>query len=311
MELKISAVICTHNRSEYLKNAIQSLINQNIPKERYEIIVVDNRSDDNTKEIVEQFSKDNTVRYLFEPDLGLCSARNTGWQNARGKYIAYLDDDAIAGPEWLGKIVEVFETVDPRPGCVGGKVDPVWEEKRPEWLSDRLFEVLAIVNWSDTPHAIKNVDKEWLVGTNIAIPRETIEDIGGFSPRLDRSGGTLLSNGDTFLERQIVQQGYSVYYHPDILVNHYVVKSRLTQSWFIRRYYWQGISNALMQLIEEKHSGFERVRMAAQKAFHFLRSPGNIRILWVKTLDPNEFTNKCLTYYRLGEIFGLLKGTDQ
>jgi hypothetical protein len=74
----------------------------------------------------------------------------------RGKiYIAFLDDGAVAGPEWLGKIAEVFETVNPRPGCEGGKVDPVWEEKKPEWLSDRLFEVLAIINWSDTSMQLK------------------------------------------------------------------------------------------------------------------------------------------------------------
>src|SRR3990172_11341947 len=109
MSIITSAIICTHNRAEYLTKAIQSLVGQSISKDRYEIIVVDNCSTDFTKEVVERFSSKNYIRYIYEPTLGANYARNTGWRNARGKYVAYLDDDTVACHIWLDKILEVFE----------------------------------------------------------------------------------------------------------------------------------------------------------------------------------------------------------
>ncbi|MBV8883192.1 MAG: glycosyltransferase family 2 protein, partial [Chroococcidiopsidaceae cyanobacterium CP_BM_RX_35] len=186
MNVLISAIICTHNRANYLAKAIQSLVEQSIPNEYYEIIIVDNCSMDITKDVVEKFSKYITIRYVYESMLGLCYARNTGWHNAKGKYVAYLDDDAIACSHWLEKIIEVFGAVTPRPGCVGGMVKPIWEASRPSWLSDELAPSLTVIDWSDTPHVILNLSKQWLVGANIAFPREVLEQTGGFVSGLGR-----------------------------------------------------------------------------------------------------------------------------
>jgi len=106
---RISAIIITHNRVEYLIKAIQSLLHQSLPKDQYEIIVVDNCSTDHTRETVEKLSANNKVRYVFEPELGSSKSRNTGLQHARGTYVAFLDDDVITCPDWLEKILHVFE----------------------------------------------------------------------------------------------------------------------------------------------------------------------------------------------------------
>ncbi|MEE8471432.1 MAG: glycosyltransferase family A protein [Dehalococcoidia bacterium] len=98
MSIRVSAIICTHNRSDYLRQAIQSLADQTLPTEQYEVIVVDNGSTDNTRAVVEGFDHIANLRYVYEPILGLSQARNTGWQNARGEYIAFMDDDAIGYP---------------------------------------------------------------------------------------------------------------------------------------------------------------------------------------------------------------------
>ena len=250
-DILISAVICTHNRAQYLTKAIQSLIDQHTPKDKYEILIVDNCSTDATREVVEKFSSEGNIRYIYESTLGLSYARNTGWANARGKYTAYLDDDAIACPVWLDKILEVFETVTPRPGCVGGKTEPLWEAPRPKWLSDELVTALTVIDWFDTPHVLRDLSRTWLVGANIAFPTEILERVGGFTSGLDRAGKKLLSSGDVFLEKQILKAGYPCFYHPEIAVSHHIQRSRLEKRWFIRRYYWQGVSDAAMQLLDE------------------------------------------------------------
>lgn len=306
MSILISIVIPTYNRAKYLTKAIQSLVDQNMPKDIYEIIVVDNCSTDPTKEVVKQFSSMGNIVYIYEPTLGAPRARNTGWYNARGKYVAYLDDDAIAYPTWLDKIVEVFETVTPRPGCVGGRVEPIWEASRPIWLSDSLLHGLAIINWSDTPHFLSDLSQEWLVSVNMAFPVEILKRLGGFTPSLDRVGSNLLSSGEVFLEKKIIETGYSCFYHPDVAVKHHIVKSRLNKSWFIRRYYWQGISDAAMQLIEETLSKMERTQLAIAMALRLLQSPRNLMNLIQSRNDPKQFTEKCFTLIKVGHIVGLL-----
>jgi glycosyltransferase involved in cell wall biosynthesis len=306
MSIEISAVICTHNRAQYLAKALQSLFDQTLPRSRYEIIVVDNCSNDSTREIIEQFSAKEGIKYIYESGLGLSFARNTGWRNARGSYVAYLDDDALASPFWLEKMLEVFETVIPRPGCVGGRVAPLWEAARPEWLSDEIITSLTVIDWSDEPHVLRDIDREWLVGANIAFPLKVLEGAGGFVTGLDRSGDKLLSGGDVFLQKQIVQRGLSCFYHPEIVVSHLVPSSRLRKPWFIQRYYWQGISDAAMQIVRDKPTRAERLRLAASRAARLLHSPGDMASLIMPTNDPARFTRKCFSLIAVGHILGLL-----
>jgi glycosyltransferase involved in cell wall biosynthesis len=91
---QISAIICTHNREEYLGAAIDSLLEQDFYS--YEVIVVDNASSDRTREIVEERLSNPRLNYVYEPVTGLSVARNTGAKEARAPILAYLDDDAVA-----------------------------------------------------------------------------------------------------------------------------------------------------------------------------------------------------------------------
>ncbi len=305
MSILISVVICTHNRSQYLKKALQSLIDQQFPPENYEIIVVDNCSTDATKNVVEQFAREN-LRYVYETRLGLSYARNTGWQKAQGEYVAYLDDDAIACRLWLSTIVDVFETVQPQPGCVGGKADPIWEATRPDWLSDELVTGLTVIDWSPTPQVLPDLSRQWLVGANIAFPKAVLEQLGGFIDGLDRSGKNLLSGGDVFLEKQIFQAGYSCYYHPQMAVGHHIQKSRLEKQWFVRRYFWQGVSDAVVQLIEESPSRLGRFSSAILRTSKLMLVPTQITSLLSDNNNPKQFTERCFTLIKLGHIVGLL-----
>lgn len=306
MGKEISAVICTHNRARYLPKAIISLAEQDLTNETYEIIIVDNRSTDETQKIVKSFAGVGNIRYIYEPVVGLSHARNTGWRNAHSPYVAYLDDDAVASRSWLSRILQVFKTIAPAPGCVGGRVIPIWEAPRPAWLGDAIVCSLTVLDWSNTPHVVRNLNSEWLAGANIAFPRTLIEKLEGFTPHLDRSGTRLLSSGDVFIEKQVQRAGYPCFYHPEVLVSHHIPASRLTRSWFMRRYYFQGISDAAMQLLSEFPSKNRRLRLAAEKAAVLLRQPGSLLKLIASTKNPERFTQKCFNLITLGQVVGLL-----
>jgi hypothetical protein len=153
---------------------------------------------------------------------------------------------------------------------------------------------------------LPDLRQQWLAGANIAFPVEVLERLGGFVSGLDRAGKRLLSSGDVFLEKEIVRAGLSCFYHPTMAVTHHIQKARLQQRWFTRRYYWQGISDAAMQLLEEAPSRSERVRLASTKAVELLKSPGTLLNLAWPTDDPRRFTEKCFTLIAVGHIAGLL-----
>ena len=100
--IQISVAICTYNRANRLPLALEGLINQSLPTQNFEIILVDNASTDNTKQICTDYqTKLANLHYIYEPVQGLSKARNTALNNARGQYISYLDDDAIPCKNWL------------------------------------------------------------------------------------------------------------------------------------------------------------------------------------------------------------------
>jgi len=301
----LSVVICTHNRAAYLRKAVASALAQELPGSEFEVLVVDNRSTDDTARVCADFAGAPNLRYVHEPRLGLCHARNTGWRSARGTYVVYLDDDAIAEPGWLASAKAAFE-IEPDTGVVGGRVDPIWEGERPAWLSDDIALSLTIVDWSPEPKRIPDVRVEWLVGANMAIRADVLAEVGGFDPRLDRVGNNMLSGGDVFLQKQILERGHACVYHPGMAVRHLAPKSRLTKRWFARRYYWQGISDAVMELIAADPSPGRRLRLALGRAARLLARPRALLNLLRPSDDPARFQERCFTLIEVGHVAGLL-----
>jgi glycosyltransferase involved in cell wall biosynthesis len=308
MDIKVSAIICTFNRAHYLRRALRSLLDQTLPKEQYEIIVVDNRSTDCTGQVVrEEYGSVSNLRYLYEPISGLSQTRNTGWENAKGKYIAYIDDDAVADSSWLSKIIEAFETIKPQPGCIGGKVEPIWEEPRPAWLSDNLALYLAILDIWESPTVLDS--SQHFVGANMAFPRCILEAVEGFPISLGRIGNNLLSNEETLLQWRLSKYGYVCFYHPEIIVKHHIQPSRLNKSWFMRRLYWQGISNAIYQLTRQPFSRSIRLRLMLS-AFRGAVSPRCLFDLAIPTNNPQRFEHKCFAFGKFGYLIGLMRAED-
>jgi glycosyltransferase involved in cell wall biosynthesis len=193
MSIRISAVICTYNRAAYLRKALRSLIEQTLDSSQYEILVIDNASTDDTRNVVEsERSVQPQVRYVHEPTVGVSRARNAGWRAARAEYVVYLDDDAIAEPPWLERMLGFLESKAPRLGAVGGRIEPIWERPRPDWLSDDMARALTVVDWSERPIVLES--HQWIVAANIGFPRRILEEIGGFQVDLGRQGSRLLSN---------------------------------------------------------------------------------------------------------------------
>ena len=236
----ITAIICTHNRDRYLGEAIDSLLAQDC--ENFEVLVVDNASTDQTKQIVASRLHDKRLTYLYEPRLGLSLARNCGADHSQSEILAYLDDDAIATPHWLSTLQKAYQENE-QLAIAGGKIILRWPDdvKIPQWLSLEMMGALGHYDLGTEPLQISQPGLTPR-GLNYSLRRRFLEQVGGFNQSLGRMGTQLLSNEELYMTELALQQGRTVAYLPDALVYHQVAPERLKYQWFFRRAWWQGVS---------------------------------------------------------------------
>ncbi len=273
----ISAIICTHNRDIYLGDAIDSLLQQDFPN--FEIIVVDNGSSDRTKEVVAQRESDSRVKYIYEPTLGLSIARNTGFKQANSAILAYLDDDAVASPQWLRILWNAYQENE-KLAIAGGKVTLIWPKgvEPPIWLSPGLAENLGAYDLGDQITLIRQPGLTPR-GLNYSIRRSFLEKVGGFDLNLGRVGKSLLSNEELHMTELALNQGWEVAYLPEATAAHNVAPERLKRSWFLSRGWWQGISECYREQltgragIGQLSNGGEKVLRGVYKSLKYVRDP--------------------------------------
>ena len=244
-ELDATVLICTCNRADHLSKTLESLADC-VAGMRCEVIVVDNNSTDRTRAVVEEWAARYPVplRGLFEPQQGKSMAMNTGIAAARGRIIAFTDDDVKVRQDWLRRMVEGMD----RHQCAyaGGRVIPMWEKEPPEWFprtNTVLSGVVAILDYG--PDAME-FGRRVPLGVNMAIRRQAFERVGGFDTRLGRKAGTLLGQAEREWFLRARAAGLSGYYLPDVELQHWVPANRLTKEYFRRWFYWRGIARAML-----------------------------------------------------------------
>lgn len=273
----ISAIICTHNREQYLGAAIDSLLSQTL--EHYEVIVVDNASTDGTAAVAQARLAHPKVRYVMEETLGLSVARNRGAQEASGEILAYLDDDAEASEGWLAALVEVFEQNE-KVAIAGGKVTLIWPPNAtaPTWLSADLSSGLGAYDLGDE---LTYITQPSLTprGLNYAVRKSFLDSVGGFDTNLGRVGKNLLSNEEQQMTRLALERDWQVAYVPSALAAHNVAPARMKPGWFLSRSWWQGISESYREQVSgttgvwQLRDGGERLARGLYKTLKYIHRP--------------------------------------
>lgn len=238
---RISVIVCTYNRAAILKRALESLVQQTLDKSLYEIIVVDNASTDNTSEVIGEFSSVNkncNFQAVHEARKGLGYARNTGVKRAKGEYIGFLDDDAIADKDWLANALHCFERVEPTPLVVGGPIFPLYLTSKPSWFKD-AFEIRC---WGNRQRFL-TYGENYFSGSNMIISRSAVIEFGGFNVEVGMKGEFLSAGEETSLFERIVGQAESpsvFYYSPQLTVFHFVPGFKMTISYQLKRAFAKG-----------------------------------------------------------------------
>lgn len=237
----VSVIVCTYNRALLLKNCLRSLDKQSISKKHFEVIVVDNNSTDDTQKVVKDSKKNySNTRVVIENKQGLSYARNRGWKEAKGKYVAYIDDDAIAQTDWVEQIIN-FHKTHPSVQVFGGPYDRFFYNSPPSWLPENY----GTLNLGKRIRQL-NTRNEWISGSNMIVSKSILEKYGGYATNLGMKGDKILYGEETELLVRLKKNGESVYYVPSISVKHLVADYKLHFWWLVANSYFRNFSISLM-----------------------------------------------------------------
>lgn len=243
--MRFSIVIATYNRADELVKTLESLRTLRVGAP-WEVVIVDNNSRDNTREVVEKAAETFPVplRYLHEKQQGRSAALNTGIKAAQGEIIATTDDDVRVEPDWLTNAERALE----RHNCdyLGGKAVPLWGGTRPSWIPEGRcihWAVIALLDYGPEPIPLGDYVP---LGVNMVFRREAFDRAGLWDNTIGRKAGTLLGQEVREWVQRARAAGVTGFYSPDLVIHHVIPADRLTKKYFRSWFYWHGISRAIL-----------------------------------------------------------------
>ncbi len=232
--IELSIVIATYNRGEKLLRTLRSLAAQTLPAERWEAIVVNNNSADDTSRVFSDFAAAHpslNLRMVAETNQGLSHARNRGIAESSAPLIAIIDDDEEACPEFAAAYIDFFAR-HPEVLMAGGGVVPMYETTRPRWMS--RFTDRPIAGTLDKGPVEKPFGKGYPAGGNMAVRRMAFERYGVYDTSLGRTGNALTGGEEKELFYRITSDGTPAWWVPGAVIHHIIPPAKLTLEYFRR-----------------------------------------------------------------------------
>lgn len=222
----VSVVICTYNRAELLAQAIASLAVQTVPESfRFEVLVVDDGSTDSTQSVIMDLAQTCRfpIRYVRDAGNGVAAARNRGVAEARGRWVAFFDDDQIAERDWLYALYAA--AIESGAPCVGGARKLALDSAALAGLSRISRLILGEIDQGPDPFRCGR--NALLCTGNLLVERAAIERIGGFDPALVDGGE------DTEFLMRLRRAGLACWYAPRAVVHHIIPAYRTTAPYLV------------------------------------------------------------------------------
>ncbi len=297
----LTAIICTYNRAKYIGNLLESVAANDLAKDEYEILLVDNNCTDNTRAICEAFAathRDVRFRYVTEPEQGLSAARNKGIKEAKGEVIVYIDDDALVDTWYLRTYAEWF-AMHPETMACGGPIEPLYETEEPSWMTPYTKALLTA--WMNYGDKVREYPKgRYPGGGNAAYRKEVFDKVGLFNTALGRKGGNLMGSEEKDIFDKMQALGMQVLYLPTPVLHHIIPQTKLEPDYFNRLTTQIGISERQRTLAIGKGKYYKRLFS------EFIKWCGTIVLLCGYTISFHPVKGWKLVLFRANVTRGLL-----
>ncbi len=254
--MRVSAVISTYNRAQFLPGLFDSIKNQTLPASEFDVIFINNNSTDETGMLLKEFVDNRSgikVFYYEEPNQGLSYCRNRGIRESHYDLVTFLDDDALPAPDFLEKTVSFFDK-HPEAGAAGGKILLHFEAIKPDWYNPFLSPLLGYFNPGDKTKPFKHT---YFRGSNMTFRRSLFNMHEPFDTKLGRTGDLLLGGEEKELFYRLKNNGVQLWYNADAVVYHLVPAERTTQVFIKTQALGTGSSKKVQAQIEGNYSLFK------------------------------------------------------
>lgn len=309
--MNYTVILCTYNRCQSLLTALESIARSELPDSiSWELLILDNKSTDATREIAEEFCRrdPNRFRYIFEPLSGKSNALNRGIREARGKILVFVDDDVTADSNWLFFLTRPLH--DRVWAGVGGRISAPPDFQPPSWMAlDGPYAMVGVLALFDRgPKGVELHEPPY--GTNMAFRKEVFEKHGGFRTDLGPRPGTELRGEDTEFGRRILAAGERLWYEPSAIIHHPVPRNRLKQGYFLEFLFDHGRA-----MIRETFGG-RPIWLFPSRYFKllniaFFRLPRRI-LHWFLSIERRQrFHRKAMVWMTFGQLVELLRGDPE
>ncbi len=301
----ISIIVCTYNRDRFLPECLLSISTQTADRTIYELIIIDNNSNDNTATISKDFISHNpelNARYILESEQGLSNARNRGIKEASGEYLVFVDDDAILDSEYIEKIRQ-FILLRPDVTGLGGKIIAKYVDgEEPDWMNP--FSRGLFLSEVDYGNEIMELDgyRKYPFGCNMIIHRRFFETGWKFDSTLGVIGKDGGRCEEKVLFRDIARKNHLIYYLPDAFVHHQIDVQRMTKPYIRKLSY--GLGSSLRVLSAQEGFG-AFVKRGIEIIIKFF---GAIFFSLVYLVKGKPSVSKHLIAYRWMVLKGYFKG---
>lgn len=210
----VSVIIPTYNGADLIEKSIPSWFSQTLSKKEFEVFIVDNRSSDNTRSLVEELiAEKSNFHYLYEGTPGATAARHAGVRASQGDILVFADNDILVNQDCLKETLKVYKN---NSDCVAvtGRITIQWDKDEPTWITPYKY-LLGYLNYGDNVRYGYNF---YLNGGYMSVRREIFERLHGFNP--DLIGPYLIGDGDTGLAKKIFKEHLIIGYSPFVAIQH-------------------------------------------------------------------------------------------
>lgn len=246
MPLAYTVALCTHNHADRLERTLADLATIDTPKAAWELVVIDNASRDATPQLLERhvWPEGWQVRVVREDKLGLSNARNRAVREAQGEYLIFIDDDETPDRDWLCAFERLIEAH--APDAFGGRIRVLFEDRRPQWLTDELLGFLGELNRNDDVVPLTSPSTSFY-GGNFGFRRSLCDVVGGFDAHLGRKGTDNTGGEEVDFYRRLLAANFKVWWAPEAVIHHRIQAVKLDRAYFRDLHYRQGRMEAIRQ----------------------------------------------------------------
>jgi glycosyltransferase involved in cell wall biosynthesis len=292
--MRLDILIPTHNRTGLLKQCLDSVLKASIPFDlKVTVLVVDNRSTDNTKEVVQSYlnNSDPVIKYLFVGRPGKSAALNDALNQSDAELVGFIDDDEQIDPTWFEVVYREFSS-DTELGFIGGPYIGNFEQQPPDWLPDTYNGAVGVIVRPEINNVLPKRQQYakgitgMLMGGNAVIRKTALNQVLPYPETLGKIGNRIRSGMDEVIYHRLLAAGIRGIVIPDLVIYHWVPVSRMTIRYYRKWVIGRGISHGA----QLRHRSFSEASLFGVPRYRFRIAAKSLITMFIHRSQKQRFT---------------------